>query len=387
MTVATGGKLAVSGIVGAGNVVISPNADNDVVTLSRETAMTGDLTIDATRPMSFNVDAATSVRTFTVNAATDCAVTMRRTAAFFSQEAVVEHGVLRQGGDMALGDTLKLTVRNGGTFDVNAKKVREAMPVHISGAGAGGCPYALYTPGAMPNYLYDLYLDGDATIGGAQFKFGNGSTGHVIKLNGHTLTAKSFMTWININTDRGIIDLQPGNGTGISLNTYNNLNTASGYRGTTLVLRSGTSLVVQNRGTYNFAIVDTLKWYGGTMTTNPNTENRGFGVRVALEGYGTTRYLKFYKDAKFKPDGEHYLNVTEKFEVVSALKVDLSGIDLSTRKKVPLLKVPVSLGAVATAALANVRNSPPAGWSFVSRTVGGEIHYYLRKNEFSIVIR
>ena len=89
--------------------------------------------------------------------------------------------------------------------------------------------------------------------------------------------------------------------------------------------------------------------------------------------------------AKYYPDGEHYLHVTE--ALPASLMVDLSGLDLSARKKIPLLKVPASLGSAANAALATIRNSPPAGWSFAARTVGGDIHYHLMKNEFSITIR
>ena len=387
LTVDTSGKLTVAGFTGAGNVVLTPASDT--LTISSASTLTGDLTIKTDTNTAFSVNAATSVRKFYVNAATNAVVTMTiGSGGSFkaTSEAIVQHGVLQQGGNNVLGTTPKISVENDGTFDINAKTIRQETPIYIAGAGADDWPWALATTsGAMAsgNYLYNLYLNADATIGAGQFKFGQDNTASKIKLNGHTLTAKSWMTFRNINTDSGTIDLQPGNGTGISLNQYNNLNTGSGYSDTTLILRSDTELRVQNRGTYNFAVVDTLKWYGGTLITDPNNTDRGFGVRVVLEGYGTTKYLKFLDGARFKPDGEHYLNVTEKLE--GKLELDVSGLDLNGKKKIPLLKVPADLKTRADDALKVEKR--PKGWSLQTYESDGNVRYDLRKDDFTVTIR
>ena len=387
LTVDTCGKLTAPGFSGEGNVVLSPTSDS--LTISSASTLSGDLTIRTDTNTAFNVNAVTSVRKFYVEATTNAVVTLTvGSGGSFkaTSEAIVQYGVLKQGSATALGTTPKITVQDGGTFDINAKTIRQETPIYIAGAGAGDWPWALASSsGAMAsgNYLFDLYLTADATVGAGQFKFGKDGAASKIKLNGHTLTAKSWMTLRNINTDSGTIDLQPGNNTGISLNQYNNLNTGNGYRGTTLILRSDTSVTVQNRGTYNFAIVDTLKWYGGTLTTDPNNTDRGFGVREVLEGYGTTKYLKFLDGARFKPDGVHYLTVTEK--LVGTMKIDLSDIDLVTAKgRIPLFKVGSFEMLPAAEALQFV-DGIPNGWHLEPSREG--YGYDLVHRDFTIILR
>ena len=384
LTVDTCGKLTVNGFTGAGNVVLTPASDT--LAISSASTLTGDLTIKTDSSVAFNVNAATSVSNFFVRAATNAVVTMTVSGgSFISAEAIVKSGVLKQGSANALGTTPKVTVEDGGTFDINGKTIRQETPIYIAGAGAGDWPWALATTSAAMasgNYLYNLYLNADATIGAGQFKFGQDNTASKIKLNGHTLTAKSWMTFRNINTDSGTIDLQPGNGTGISLNQYNNLNTGSGYRDTTLILRSDTELRVQNRGTYNFAVVDTLKWYGGTLITDPNNTDRGFGVRVVLEGYGTTKYLKFLDGARFKPEGTHYLTVTEKLS--GTMIIDLGDIDLTTVKRIPLFKVGTADMLPAPEALQFV-GGIPKGWEL--RTLKEGYGYALVRQQFMVIVK
>ena len=385
LTVDMCGKLTVTGFTGAGNVVLTPASDT--LAISSASTLTGDLTIKTDNSVAFSVNAATSVRKFYVHAATNAVVTMTIGAGGSfkaTSEAIVQHGVLKQGGNNVLGTTPKISVENGGTFDINGKTIRQETPIYIAGAGAGDWPWALATSSGMAsgNYLYNLYLNADSTIGAGQFKFGQDNVASKIKLNGHTLTAKSWMTFRNINTDSGAIDLQPGNGTGISLNQYNNLNTGSGYRDTTLILRSDTELRVQNRGTYNFAVVDTLKWYGGTLTTDPNNTDRGFGVREVLEGYGTTKYLKFLDGARFKPDGMHYLTVTEKLE--GTMIIDLGDIDLTTVKRIPLFKVGTADMLPAPEALQFV-GGIPKGWELKTSKEG--YGYDLVRRQFMVIVK
>ena len=386
LTVDTSGKLTVPGFAGAGNVVLTPASGT--LAISAASTLTGDLTVKTDSSVAFNVNAATSVRKFYVNAVTNAVVTLTvGSGGSFkaTSEAIVQHGVLKQGGNNVLGTTPKISVENGGTFDINGKTIRQETPIYIAGAGAGDWPWALATSSGMAsgNYLYNLYLNADSTIGAGQFKFGQDNVASKIKLNGHTLTAKSWMTFRNINTDSGTIDLQQGNGTGISLNQYANLNTGSGYRGTTLILRSDTELRVQNRGTYNFAVVDTLKWYGGTLTTDPNNTDRGFGVREVLEGYGTTKYLKFLDGARFKPDGMHYLTVTEKLE--GTMIIDLGDIDRATAKeRIPLFKVGTADMLPAPEALQFV-GGIPKGWELKTAKEG--YGYVLVRRQFMVIVR
>ena len=210
LTVDTCGKLTVTGVAGAGNVVLTPASDS--ITISSASTLTGDLTIKADSSVAFNVTAATSVSNFYVRAATNAVITMTVSGGSFkaTAEAIVQHGILKQGSATVLGTTPKITVQDGGTFDINGMTIRQETPIYIAGAGAGDWPWALATSSAMAsgNYLYDLHLTADATIGKGQFKLGRSNQNSFIYLNGHTLTAKSWLTLRCINTMEGTIDLQ-----------------------------------------------------------------------------------------------------------------------------------------------------------------------------------
>ena len=252
LTVDTSGKLTVSGFTGAGNVVLTPASDT--LAISSASTLTGDLTIKTDTNTAFSVNAATSVRKFYVNAATNAVVTMTvGSGGSFkaTSEAIVQHGVLKQGGNNVLGATPKISVEDGGTFDINAKTIRQETPIYIAGAGAGDAM-------ASGNYLYDLYLTADATIGAGQFKLGRSNQNSFIYLNGHTLTAKSWMTLRCINTMAGTLDLQAG----ATFNAYNNLNKQTAYRGTTMIVHQGFNY---NNQTDREVYISYLKMYGGTI--------------------------------------------------------------------------------------------------------------------------
>ena len=377
LTVDTCGKLAVPGFSGAGNVVLTPASDT--LTLSEASTLTGDLTVRTDTNTAFNVNAATSVRRFYVDAETNAVVTLTvGSGGSFkaTSEAIVQYGVLKQGSATALGTTPKITVQDGGTFDINAKAIRQETPIYIAGAGAGDWPWALASSSgsmASGNYLYDLYLTADATVGAGQFKLGRSDANSFIYLNGHTLTAKSWLTLRNINTMAGTIDLQAG----ASFNTYNNLNKQKSYRGTTLIVHEGFNY---NNQTDREVYISYLKMYGGTIGYGSNA--RDFGVWNELHGYGTIKRLVMGSGAKYHPDGMHYLTVTEKLG--GAVVVDLSGIDIDSTKRIRLLKVPATLRETADSAL---EVEPPKGWRLQTYAVADDVCYDLRKDEFTITIR
>ena len=111
LTVDTCGKLTVTGFAGAGNVVLMPAAGT--LAISSASTLTGDLTVKTDRSVAFNVNAATSVSKFYVNAATNAVVTMTiGSGGSFkaTAEAIVRHGVLKQGGNNVLGATPKIKI-------------------------------------------------------------------------------------------------------------------------------------------------------------------------------------------------------------------------------------------------------------------------------------
>lgn len=375
LTVDTCGKLTVTGFTGAGNVVLTPASGT--LAISSASTLTGDLTIKTDSSVAFNVNAATSVSNFFVRAATNAVVTMTvGSGGSFkaTSEAIVQHGVLQQGGNNVLGTTPKISVENGGTFDINAKTIRQETPIYI--AGAGDWPWALATTsGAMAsgNYLYDLYLTADATIGAGQFKLGRSNANSFIYLNGHTLTAKSWMTLRCINTMAGTIDLQAS----ATLNAYNNLNRQTAYRGTTLIVHEG--YTITNKSDRD-ADISYLRMYGGTI--GYDTTARDFGVWDELHGYGTIKRLVMGSGAKYYPDGAHYLEVPEYLS--GTMIIDLGDIDRTTLKRIPLFKVGSSAMLPAPEALQFV-GGIPKGWEL--RTLKEGYGYALVRRQFMVIVK
>ena len=377
LTVDAGGVLSAAGFTGAGNVVLRPVAGS--LAISSASTLTGDLTVKTDTITAFNVTAATSVRKFYVDAATNAVVTLTvGSGGSFkaTSEAIVQHGVLKQGSATALGTTPKITVQDGGTFDINGKTIRQETPIYIAGAGAGDWPWALATSSAMAsgNYLYDLYLNANATIGKGQFKLGRSNQNSFIYLNGHTLTAKSWLTLRCINTMAGTIDLQNG----ATINAYNNLNRQTAYRGTTLIVHEG--YTISNK-TDREVDISYLRMYGGTI--GYDSAARDFGVWNELHGYGTVKRLVIGSGAKYYPDGAHYLEVPEKLS--GTMIIDLGDIDLSTAKgRIPLFKVGTAEILPAAEALQFV-GGIPRGWHLESSKEG--YGYDLVYSTFNIIIR
>ena len=377
LTVDTCGMLAASGFAGAGNVILTPATN--VIAISTASTLTGDLTIRVGTNTAFNVTAATSVRKFYVDAATNAVVTLTAgSGGSFkaTSEAIVRHGVLQQGSATALGTTPKITVEDGGTFDINGKTIREATPIYISGAGAGDWPWALATSSTMAsgNYLYDLHLNADATIGKGQFKLGRSDANSFIYLNGHTLTAKSWMTLRNINTMAGTLDLQAG----ATFNAFNNLNRQTAYRGTTMVVHEGFNYSNQ---TDREVDISYLRMYGGTIMYGSTAKD--FGVLNELHGYGTVKRLVMGSGAKYYPDGARYLEVPEK--LAGTMTIDLSDIDLSaTENRIPLFKVG-SLEMLPEADAVQFVDGIPRGWHLEPSKEG--IGYDLVHGVFAIILK
>ena len=286
-------------------------------------------------------------------------------------------GVLQQGGDNVLGETPKITVQDGGTFDINGKTIRQETPIYIAGAGAGNWPWALATSSTMAsgNYLFDLYLTADATIGKGQFKIGRDDDESYIYLNGHTLKATSWLTLRNVNTKNGTIDLYNS----ATLNKWNNLNSQTKNRGTTLIVRQGH--YVQNKTNRKIS-VSNLIMYGGSITDD-NDAAQTFGIISELRGHGTITKLVMESGAKFYPDGADYLNVTKTLS--GKLKVDISDPALAGKAKIPLLKVPLALKDTVDGAF-DLTALPP-GWQLQSKDDGTNVEYLIRNLGFSIFIR
>ena len=379
VTLTTLDGVSAGGVTGVGTLVLAPS-EAESVTISGLSAFAGDFSMTPVRSMTGTLTcAATLLKKFILNGTTNVVFTLvnGKGGSFKASEVVVAGGVLQQGGDNVFGETPKITVQDGGTFDINGKTIRQETPIYIAGAGAGNWPWALATSSTMAsgNYLFDLYLTADATIGKGQFKIGRDDDESYIYLNGHTLKATSWLTLRNVNTKNGTIDLYNS----ATLNLWNNLNSQTKNRGTTLIVRQGH--YVQNKTNRKIS-VSNLIMYGGSITDD-NDAAQTFGIISELRGHGTITKLVMESGAKFYPDGADYLNVTKTLS--GKLKVDISDPAVTGKAKIPLLKVPVALKDTADGAF-DLTALPP-GWQLQSKDDGVNVEYLIRNLGFSIFIR
>ena len=380
-TLTTLDGIAAGGVTGVGTLELTPGAAESV-TIGGLSSFAGDFSVTADHSMTGTLTcAATKFNKFTLNGTTNVVFTLvKGTGGSFkaSSEVVVAGGVLQQGSDNVLGTTPKITVLDGGTFDINAKTIRQETPIYIAGAGAGNWPWALASSsGAMAdyNYLYDLYLTANATTGAGQLKIGRDDAASFIYLNGHTLTAKSWLTLRNVNTQEGTIDLQNS----ATLNIWNNLNSDSKYTGTTLIIYKGH--YVQNKTNRKIKI-SKLIMHGGSLTDD-NDAKQTFGIINELHGHGTIYRLVMESGATFYPDGEDFLNVTKTLS--GTLKVDISDPAVAGKAKIPLLKVPTALKDTADGAFDLTALS--SGWTLESKENDGNVEYWLKHQGFSFFLR
>ena len=357
-TLTTLDGIAEGGVTGTGALALAPG-DAESVTIGGLSAFTGDFSVTPDHSMTGTLTcAATTLGKFTLNGTTNVVFTLVNGTggSFMANEVVVAGGVLQQGTASVLSTTPKLTVLDGGTFDVNIVKIETATKLYIAGAGAGNWPWAVCSSGGSMtngNYFADITLSADSTIGGpGQIKIGASSTAaNKIVLNNHklTLAGTKSATFRNINTDAGTLELAPGYI--ITLNTYDNLNSdKNNYTNTTLIIRENARVVNQaDRNIYatNVQLDGGNIWAG----SGPSAENQyGFGPLSTLSGHGMIAKLDMPGGTVYKPDGLGYLNVTNSLTV--KVTVDLSGFDFTSRTEpVPLLKVPTSLAETAKTAI------------------------------------
>ena len=265
----------------------------------------GYVKIVASASTALTVDQEVSLADLVVTGAVNAVVNVATNDAgsLYAIKATVESGVFQQGSPAVLGTTPSIVVASGATFDENGMAVNAANAVTIAGAGAGNWPWALTSSsGAGGAILGGLYLSANATIGGVnELKVGQTGAGYYCYLQGFTLTktGAGAFTGTNMNTPgTGTIEVQGGD---MSVNQWNNLNSASGD--TTVILNSGTSLT---NGTDRVISMSALGLYGGTLST----ASRAFKVKTALRGAGETANLAFGDGASASLTGDLTVKAT-----------------------------------------------------------------------------
>ena len=237
--------------------------------------------------------------------------------------------------------------------------------------------------------LTGVTADGDSTVDTSS---GVVSISHLdnyaptyINLGNNTLTktgANKFYISRCVISGAGTFDIAQG----VVESTYSrygsgNRNTTTCSAGT-IRIRSGASwnLLKVGDNASHLSVKNLI--LEGSVTRTSNTAH-ALTVTGSITGNGTTPMLTMGSNAVFKPTGTGYLTISESLS--DTMKIDLSGIDLSTaRRRIPLFKVGSSAMLPATEALQFV-GEIPKGWHLESSREG--YGYDLVHRYFTIIIK
>ena len=385
----TGGVVVPAAFNGTGDLVVE-SGNGAGYSITGASTLTGKLTIKATASFTNTLSAAVNVTNMTVDAGENVVVTVVKGdgGSFYADEIVVAGGVLQQGSATVFGSTPKVTVEDGGTFDLGGFTPSRSTLFDLSGDGAGEWPWALTASGDQnkDKTVDKLSLSADATIGGTNaiwLGIRDGATFDVnaetkpLWFNGHALVKTGSGTlYIRrpYSENEGVLDIKDG-GLRIDSWTYK-----TDDWGRTCV--SNISLKVAAVTVTNNAAVamyfKSIETAGATFTGA-----KVFGIGETLAGYGTMSGLTMGSGAVFKPTGTGYLNITSSLS--GTLKLDLNDLDLSSRTKIPLVKVPTTLAETALSAID--WSAAPKGWTLKSKEVNGSVEYCLSRPPLTIILR
>lgn len=277
-------------------------------------------------------------------------LTMTKNNTGYAGEAVVASGVVKFGNETSfgpLGRKAFIRVKGGATLDegdatsyvYNPPEYEKNKAILEEGATF------VHSGANTDTKLFPvtrLKLEGDATVDtsikdvaiGLHYNY---DYSH-IDLGANTLTVNGGGTF-SVSTCQisgtGTIDIHEGT-TVASTHAYN----SSGYNTTcadgTIRVREGGKWRLQ---TYQSNYIVNLSTKNlildGQIARDANTYN--LTVTGSVGGKGTTPVLTLAEGAVFKPTGEGYLTITE--SLTGTVTIDLSGLDLSGGKAIPLFKV------------------------------------------------
>ena len=277
-------------------------------------------------------------------------LTMTKNNTGYAGEAVVASGVVKFGDKTSfgpLGRKAFIRVKGGATldegdatsYDYNPPGYEKSKVILEEGATFVHSGANTDTKG-FP--VTRLRLEGDATVDtsikvvaiGLHYNY---DYSH-IDLGANTLTVNGGGTF-SVSTCQisgtGTIDIHEGT-TVASTHAYN----SNGYdttcaNGTIRIREGGTwRLMTYQQGRIVRLSTKNLI-LDGQIARDANTYN--LTVTGSVGGKGTTPVLTLAEGAVFKPTGEGYLTITE--SLTGTVTIDLSGLDLSGGKAIPLFKV------------------------------------------------
>ena len=360
----SGNKITASGAInvsGASPVVISAPIEADAVSLAADTSLTFSTT-DLTIPDGGISGAGTLI----LDPGAGNTYTMSGGNTSYTGEAVIKSGTVKMGDKTAFGPLARsssIRVKGGAALSTGCN----------NGATEGetnrlileeGATYTAYESISDIKLfpISQLTLEGNANI--VAYSARVGVTKHyndplTIALNGYTLTktgANTFYIAAATITGNGILDIAEGT-----------LNINSGYysggqnettfvNGTLRIAAGATVHLDEYRRDATLSVKDLILNGSVTCANDPSTST--LTVTGELSGSGTTPMLTLADGATLKPKSlTEKLTVTESLTLSGSINVDISGLDLTGKFKLPIITSPTQITAEQVASFDRGANS------------------------------
>jgi autotransporter-associated beta strand protein len=220
----------------------------------------------------------------------------------YAGATVVSAGILKLGTNTACGSSI--TVTNTGTLNLNGQDFTASMfalPVTISGAGAGGT--ALTNSSTARAQLQDVVLSSNATIASANTIFigGTNAVNGVLNLNGFTLTKGGSGTLLlNGLTVSGAGNITVNAGTLQLMDTYGNNQQDTSLAGSgNLTINSGASVMTYKWGS-TLAVTMPVVMNGGTLGSGwPGPNGATYACPILVNTNSTFNFSGGYDSCTF----------------------------------------------------------------------------------------
>ncbi|NBV79566.1 MAG: hypothetical protein EBR62_06860, partial [Verrucomicrobia bacterium] len=244
------------------------------------------------------------------NVTTTGVVTLNAAAGNFGGAITDSAGTLRVVNNAALGGTgSNVTISNGATLDVFGNNATVNKQFVVSGTGVGGLGAIVNSSTtAATNFIRNLRLAGDTTIGGANrfdlFDQGSGNYG-LLDMGGYTLTKTgagfvkiSYVAPVanvgNIVINSGQLSIEATTDLGQSTGKTITINNGGQLNFYSTVARNNAGIIINDGGTL-FNQNANMIWYGnvtgnvGTSIINTGGNATGNDIKIAgsLIGAGT----------------------------------------------------------------------------------------------------
>ncbi len=367
----TGNKITATGAInvsGASPVAISTPIEANAVSLGADTSLTFSTT-DLTIPDGGLSGSGTLI--FDHGVGNEFTMSSGNTS--FTGDVIIESGTVKMGNGTSFGPVNTpgtITVKNAAVLDMNGAISGEYYDQKCSVILENGATLTAsqYTSahGGRWSALTTLTLNGNANVDASMANVVMGRTLHYtycnINLNGNTLTKTGNNDFIishcSIN-GAGEFRIKEG-----SVSIYKNYYGGEAGRCTDgkIVIDPGATFIMNDGSNFS---ANMLELNGSVTRAN---ENSTFTVTGNLSGSGTTPMLTLADGATLKPqsatDG---LTVNESLTLSGNINVDISGLDLTGKFRLPIITSPTQITTDKVTAFTRGANSE--NWQLYSEEV------------------